>query len=267
MNKKTLRVLLSAFAIVLVGGISFGIVMKLKASDSVTYKNRIIAKKSFELNGEKLSYVSPEEADSLYSDKIAYKNNDGEYYYFDADTQRLCLIDNAGLDRKSYEGLTASNVKPYYDGAALLENAKERISKWVDSDDTEAQVEWRTETDETGTTRIRMCQVINGEFSVILASAVYDMDGDFRFARLNYDSVLDSNNFTGYVSEEEAIAKAKDFLLQEYGENDWEEIIADEVTAGEEGIYWVIECLKTYGGYAVRVDVLTGETVFYSMMK
>ena len=266
MNKKTIRVLLSAFAIVLVAGISFGIAMKLRASDSTGEMDQIMAKKDFEFKGEKFFYVSPNEVDSLYSDKIAYRNADGDYYYFDADTQRLCVIDNTMImDEKDYSGLTTENVRPYSDGTALLENAKERIEKWI-NDDEKAQVEWRTETDETGITRIKMCQVLNDEFSVILASALYDTDGDFLFAHINYDSVLDSSDFAAYVSEEEAIEKAKDLLLEEYGESDWRKVVAVEVT-GKDGIYWDVKCMKTIGGYAVRVNVLTGETVFYDMLK
>lgn len=266
MNKKVKNVLLSVLAIVVAAGVTFGVATGMRASDDDAYKKKIISKKAFEIDGEKMSYVSPDDADPLYCDKIAYKDGDGVFYYFDPDTQKLSNIDSNVLYKKDYSGLTAENVKPYADSAALLENAKERVTKWVAGSES-GQAEWRTETDETGTTRIRLYQALNDELSVILASAVYDMDGEFLFANINYDSVLDSNNYKGRISKDEAIAKAKDFILQKYGESDWGEITAYEET-GDGGICWMIQCMrKTYGGYAIRVDAVTGEATFFSMMK
>ncbi len=265
MNKKVLGVFVSVLAVMAVAGISYGVTMKLKASDNDVYKDRVTAKKSFKFKGEELSYVDPDDADPLYYEKIAYKDGEGLLYYFDADTHKLNLIDGM-TDKADYSDVSTDSVNPYADSEALLKNAKERVTKWIAGSEND-KVEWRTETDETGTTRIRLYQSLNDEFSVILASVVYDMEGRFLFAHINYDSVLDGDDYKECISKEEAITKAKDFVLQKYGESDWGEITAYEKT-GDGGIYWMIQCMrKTYGGYAIRVDAVTGEATFFSMMK
>lgn len=265
MHKKMLRVLISVLAVAAVAGISYGATLKLRASDNDVYKDRVTAKKAFKFKGEELSYVNPDDADPLYCEKIAYKDTEGLLYYFDADTRKLNLIDGM-TDKLDYSDVSTDTVKPYADSASLLENAKKRVTKWIAGSETD-KVQWRTETDETGTTRIRLYQALNDEFSVILASAVYDMEGRFLFAHINYDSVLDGDDYKKCISKEEAITKAKDFVFQKYGENDWAEVTAYEET-GDAGICWMIKCMrKTYGGYAIRVDAVTGEATFFSMMK
>lgn len=76
MNKKVLGMFVSVLAVMAVAGISYGVTMKLKASDNDVYKDRVTAKKSFKFKGEELSYVDPDDADPLYYEKIAYKDGD-----------------------------------------------------------------------------------------------------------------------------------------------------------------------------------------------
>lgn len=133
----------------------------------------------------------------------------------------------------------------------MIKDAEERIAKWI-ADSGKAQIEWKIETGEHGRTKIKMCQVFNNGFSVKLASVVYDMDGA---------------DFDGYISEEEAIARAKNFILEKYGESDWQRIITYEVK-GEYSDLWIVQYMRRrYAGYEIHVDTVTGETTFFSMMK
>ena len=260
MNKKTLKIILSALAVVMVAGISVGAVMKLRASDDSAYKKMVLAKDTFEINGVRLYYVEPdEEMQKRYPDSIIYRDDNNQNYYFDADTQELYMIENRASYDKEYTNLIAENIKPYEDTETLFKDAKERIGKWYDGDI--EKFEWENKTDDLGQTRFKMLQALNDEFSVHLASAVYDMDGDISYITLNFEAMVNLNKKKDFLSKEEAIEKAKAFLEEEYGETDWEEITANDMT-NKTQLYWGIDFKKDseiVAGYYVKVDLLTGE--------
>ena len=267
MSKKTLKIVVSAAAVVLVAGISVGLVMKLRASDGSAYRNKVLSKETIELNGVTLYYVEPdEETLRRYPDSIIYRDDDKQYYYFDANTQELDVIDNKALDDKEYTNLIVGTIKPYSDTEALSKDAKERFNKWYDGD--LEKFEWKSSTDEVGNTSFEVCQALNDEFSVFLAEATYDMDGDFRYAVFSFGAEVNLNKKYNFLSKEEAIEKAKAFLEEEYGETDWEEITVRDV--GGEQLYWEVKLKKTDTitiGYYVGVDLLTGETWLSGMMR
>lgn len=260
MNKKILKIALSSAAAALLVGIFAGVAMKLTASDDSAYKKAVLAKDTFELNGITLYYVEPdEEMKDRYSDIIIYKDDNRQNYYFDADTQELYMIENRASYDKEHTNLTAGNIKSYPDTEALLKDAKERLGKWYDGDI--EKFEWESDTDDLGQTKFKVSQLLNDEFSVHLASAVYDIDGEMSYLTLNFDAAVDLNKKSRFLSKEDAIEKAKAFLEKEYGENDWKEISADDMTGGND-LYWGIEFKKNTGivaGYYVKVDLLTGE--------
>ena len=260
MSKKTLKIVISAAAVVLAAGISVGAVMKLRASDDSAYRNKVLSKDTFELNGVTLYYVEPDE-ESLrrYPDSIIYRDDDKQYYYFDANTQELDLIDNKALEDKEYTNLIADSIKPYSDTEVLFEDAKERLGKWYDGD--LEKFEWKSSTDNMGDTLFEVSQILNDEFSVFLAEAVYDMDGDFSYAVFNFGAEVNLNKKNKFLSKEEAIEKAKTFLEEEYNETDWKEITAYDGTSADQ-LYWGVEFKKNssiVAGYTVGVDLLTGE--------
>lgn len=261
MSKKTLKIVLSAAAVVLVAGISVLAVMKLSASDESAVRKKVLAKDTFELNSVTLYYVEPdEEMKRRYSDSIVYRDDEEQYYYFDADTQELYMIENKASYDKEYTNLIAGTIKPYADTEALFQDAKERLGKWYDGD--LGQFAWESRTDDLGQTRFQVRQVLNDEFSVFLASAVYDMDGDISYVTFNFDAMVNLNKRNQFISKEEAIEKAKLFLEEEYNETDWKEITASDMTDGNR-LYWGIQLQKNgqiVAGYAVGVDLLTGET-------
>lgn len=260
MSKRTLKIVLSAMAVVMIAGISVLAVMRLRASDDSAYRKKVLAKDTFELNGVTLYYVEPdEETIRRYPDRIIYRDDHKLYYYFDAETQKLRSIHNKALDDKEYTNLIAETIKPYSDTEALLQDAKERLGKWYDGD--LEKFEWECKKDDLGDTTVEVRQVLNDEFSVFLAEADYDMDGDFSYAIFNFDSLVDLRKKHSFLSKEEAIEKAKLFMEQEYDETDWAEIAARDI--GGERLYWEITLRKNtiiVIGYAVGVDLLTGET-------
>lgn len=261
MNKKTLKILISAFTVVLLAGISAGIVLRLRASDSSAYRNKVLSKGTFELNGVKMYYVEPdEEAKRRNPDRIIYKDDTDLYYYFDTDTQNIRSIDNKALDSKEYANLTAGSIKPYPDTETLFKDAKERLGKWYDGDI--EKFEWNTKTDDLGNTTFEVRQLIDDEFSVLLGRAKYDMDGDFSHANFHFDAAVNLSKKNSFISKEQAIEKAKAFIEKEYGETDWEEIAVRDVTSSDK-VYWEITLKKTEIitiGYYVGVDLLSGKT-------
>lgn len=263
MIKKTLKIVVSAAAVVLVAGISVGAVMRLRASDGSAYRNEVLSKETIELNGVTLYYVEPdEETLRRYPDSIIYRDDDKLYYYFDANTQELDVIDNKALDDKEYTNLMADSIKPYSDTEALFADAKERLGKWYDGD--LEKFEWESKTDDLGDTSFEVCQALNDEFSVFLAEATYDMDGDFRYAVFSFGAEVNLNKKYNFLSKEEAIEKAKAFLEEEYNETDWKEITTYDGTSAER-LYWGVELKKNtsiVAGYTVGVDLLTGEVWF-----
>ncbi|MCM1307533.1 MAG: hypothetical protein NC223_02920 [Butyrivibrio sp.] len=267
MNKKALRIVLLAAAAVLVAGISVGAAMKLRASGDSAYKNKVLSKDTFELNGVTMYYVEPdEETMRRYPDSIIYKDDDELYYFFGAKTQELEVIDNKALDDKEYANLIADAIKPYPNTEELLEDAKERLGKWYDGD--LEKFKWESRTDDMGDTSVEVQQVLNDEFSVYLAEAIYDMDGDFSYAVFNFGSEVNLNKKNNFLSKEEAIERAKAFLEEEYDKTDWEEITVRDV--GGEQLYWEVKLKKTEIitiGYYVGVDLLTGEAWLLGTMR
>lgn len=257
---KSRKILISAIAVVMVAGITAGVVLKLRASDSSAYRNKVLSKDTFELNGVKMYYVEPdEETERRNPDRIIYKDDTELYYYFDAETQNIRSIDNKALDDKEYTNLTAGSINPYTDTEALFKDAKERLGKWYDGDI--EKFKWDSGTDDLGNTTFEVRQVLNDEFSVFLGRAKYDTDGEFSHANFNFDAAVNLSKRNSFISKEQAIEKAKAFVEKEYGQTDWEEISARDVT-GSDKIYWEITLKKTEIitiGYYVGVDLLTGE--------
>lgn len=260
MSKKTLKIVILTAAVVLVAGITVGAVIKLSASGDSAYKNKVLSKGNFELNGVTMYYVEPdEETLQRYPDNIIYRDDDNQYYYFDADTQELGAIDNKALDDKEYTNLIAGTITPYPNTEELFEDAKERLGKWYDGNI--EKFEWESKTDDLGDTSFEVRQILNDEFSVFLAEASYDMDGDFSYAVFNFGAEVNLSKKNNFLSKEEAIEKAKAFLEEEYNETDWKEIDAYDGASGER-LYWFVELKKNsaiVAGYAVGVDLLTGE--------
>lgn len=260
MTKKTVRIIILASIFILAAGISAGTVMKLRASDDPAYRKMVLARNTFEINDVKLYYVEPdEEMQKRYSDSIIYKDDSDLYYFFDTDTQRLRYIDNKALDNKNYSNLTAGSIKPYPDTETLFEDAKTRFEKWYDGDI--EKFKWESSTDDLGNTIFEARQLLNDEFSVFIARAKYDMDGDFGSANLRFDAIADLSKRKGVISKNEAIKKAEAFLEKEYGETDWEEITVRDVT-GKERLYWEVTFKKTdiiTVGYYLGVDLFSGE--------
>lgn len=267
MKKKTVIFTFLAIAAVLAAGISVGVVHKLTASDASVYRNKVLSKDTFEISDTTLYYVEPdEEMKRRYPDRIIYRDDNKQYYHFDADTQELEMIYNNALDDKEYSNLIAGSIEPYSDTEALSQKAKELISKW--SDVNLEDFKWESRTDDLGDTSFGIIQVINDDFSVSLAEVTYDMDGDFRCAIFDFDSKADLTKKNNFISKDEAIEKAKSFAEKEYGKTDWDEISIKGV--GGKQLYWEILLKKTEiitTGYYVGVDLLTGETWLEDTMR
>lgn len=277
MSKKPLKIaLLLAVAVIVIAGISVGVTMKLKAGADSDYRERIAANKDVEINGEKLYYIdsdAPEYQEETYYRKAVYKDNNGICYTFDADTQELRWIENTDLPEKDYTGIMAEDLKPYFDTNALIADAEKLINKWCDKD-TKAELEFEC-THEQWNTSIDIYQVINDEIRFGIGSVTYNEDGEFLYAVIKFDSMLDSRDIANMLSEEEAIKTVKAYLEETYGESGWEEIKTSVGDCGKFGSGWIVTCIRYERigesriviGYLVVIDVLTGEIKFVDQMK
>ena len=253
MSKKTLKIVISAAAVVLVAGISAAVFMKLRNTDAPAYRKQVLAKDTFELNGVTLSYSEPDDREKLFdSDRIIYRGDDGLYYYFDSESQYLRHIRNKASDDEGTETFAP-------DTETLFKDAKERIGKWYDGDI--EKLEWECTTYDSERIWFNANQVLNDDVSVWLASVLYYEDGSFRHADFNFDAMLDTDKIGDFIPKEEAVEKAKDYILKEYGYKGWQEINV-ECDTDYGMVYWEVE-LKDGEiipwDYFVGVDLLTGE--------
>lgn len=276
MNKKVKIFLVLTGVVTAIAGIAVGITIKLQARTNFDYKERIAANKDIEINGEKLYHVnsdSPEYQEETYYRKSVYKDEGGLCYTFDADTQELRFIENIDLSEKDYTGVMADDLKPYSNTEKLLADAESLINKWCDKD-TKSRLEFECTHDQWNTS-IEIYQDISNEIRFGIGSVTYNENGEFLYAVLKFDSMLDSKDIANMLSEEEAIEAVKAYLEKTYGESGWEEIETSAGDCGKFGSGWIVTCKRYESigesrmviGYLVVIDVLTGEVKFVDQMK
>lgn len=262
MGGKKFKIIFAVAAVVVIAGISATVAMKLKAGDRSDYKARIAAHKSVEYKGEKLEHMELTGSDAeLYEDFTVYKDSTGQKYYFLNETQELRSID--GNDSEVEIGISDSDT--------MLEAAKAVFDKYFEGSDKETYT-WEMEDGGMGDTDVNMYQVLNvrgEEFSIWVGSVTYDRNGLFSFAVFWPELVVNSEEVTYVVTEEEAIEKAKAYLEENYGKTEWKEITA-RIASGSEGHFWSVTCIDpTYicSGDGVLVDLFTGEVSYEGPIK
>lgn len=262
MGTKKFKIIFTVAAVVVIAGISATVAMKLRAGDRSDYKARIAAQKSVEYKGEKLEHVELTGSETeLYEDFTVYKDSAGQTYYFLNETQELRAIN----------GNTSEGAMAVSDSDTMLEDAKAVFDKYFEGSDKETYT-WKLEDGGMGDTDAKMYQVFNvrgEEFSILVGIVTYDRNGSFIGAAFYPGDVVNSEEVTYVVTEEEAIEKAKAYLEENYGKTEWKEITA-QIEADDEGHFWSVTCIDpTYvsSGDCVHVDLFTGEVSYYSAMK
>ncbi len=261
MVTKKFKIIFTVAAVVAIAGISTTVAMKLRAGDRSDYKARIAARKSVEYKGEKLEYVELTGFEAeLYEDYTVYKDSAGQTYYFLNETQELRVI----------HGNASEGIMAVSDSDTMLEDAKAVFDKYFEVSDKETYT-WEFEDGGMGDTYVNMYQVLNvkgEEFPILVGSVSYDENALFNSA-VFYSNVVNSEEVTYVVTEEEAIEKAKDYLEENYGKTEWKEITA-RIASGSEGHFWSVTCIDpTYicSGDGVFVDIFTGEVSYEGPIK
>ena len=271
MNKRAIRIIAASAGILLIAGITVGISLKSNANDNETYyKTKIASNENFRMNEKNLYYMEPNPDvfilnPEYFLGRDIYRDDDEQYYYFDPDSHNIRTILNESPVRE--EGLT--------DKDSIIDDAKRRLSEWYEQDKYEItidELEWICETDDFyKANTIYVNQVINNEISICVALFNYSNDGVFESVWIHVDSIISHDDISRVISEKDAITIAKDFVKNEYGKTEWNNIKA-QTSVRDDGNYWIITFEGTAGngiveGYAITVDMLTGEADLEGTLK
>ncbi|MBD5157907.1 MAG: hypothetical protein HDT13_09765 [Butyrivibrio sp.] len=267
MNKKILKIIVPIATVLAIAGITVGISLKSNANDNETYyKTKIASNENFRINEKNLYYMEPNPDVFLlnpdyFLGRDIYRDDNEQYYYFDPDSHNIRTILNESPVRE--EGLT--------DKDSIIDDAKKRLSEWYEQDKYEItidELEWVYETDDFyKDISVSVYQNVNEEISLCVASISYSGDGIFEGAWIHVDSIIKNKDLSRVISEKDAVEKASEFIEKEYGNIEWTNI-GNRPLAGDNGNYWEITCQKkTFGGYVIAVDMLTGDARLEDVLK
>lgn len=267
MNKRTVKIIAASVGILLIAGTTVGISLKSNANDNETYyKTKIASNENFCMNEKNLYYMEPNPDvfildPDYFLGRDIYRDDNEQYYYFDPDSHNIRTILNESPVRE--EGLT--------DKDSIIDDAKRRLSEWYEQDKYEItidELEWVYETDDFyKDISVNVYQNVNEEISLCVAGISYSGDGIFEGAWIHVDSIIKNKDLSRVISEKDAVEKASEFIENEYGNIEWTNI-GNRPLAGDNGNYWEITCQKkTFGGYVIAVDMLTGDARLEDVLK
>ena len=271
MNKKILKIIVPLATILAITGISVSVSLNLKAQDDETYyRTKIASKENFKRNGNKLYYMEPDPGVSLLNPEYCagrdiYKDDNEQYYYFDPDNHNIRTI----LNESSVQTVALSDEKD------IIDDAKKRLSEWYDEDKygfSIDELEWTYEADDFYKAKtIYVYQSINDEVSICIALFNYSDDGIFESVWIHVDSIIRHEDINRIISKKDAIIIAEKYIENEYDKSGWKNIKSRTVVE-DDGNYWEITLERTADGgfvegYAVSVDMLTGEALLEGMLK